>query len=156
MKRLQNGSGFTILEVIVVILIFGIFASVAVYSLSITRAMGRDNRRVSDISVMRAAMSQYWLQKASYPQNDPVDLGRPGIGADRFSSDGFVAKDQNVTGSVILDQIPVGPTAGEYYRYHGSSKGYSLRFRTERQTAYGIAGTWYAHASGVDQEDSEK
>ena len=156
MKRRHTGPGFTILEVIVVILIFGIFAAVAVYSLSVTRAMGRDDRRVSDISVMRAAMSQYWLQKASYPQNDPVDLGRPGTGADGLTTDGFVSKEQPGPGIVILDQIPTGPSSGEYYRYHGSAKGYSLRFKTERQTAYGAAGTWYAHAGGVDQEYTEK
>ncbi len=137
------------------ITIIGILAAVSVYSLSISRASNRDSKRVSDISVMRAALSQYWLQKASYPIGGPVDLGKPGANADRLANVGFIARDAQAD-VIFLDRIPTPPSAGEYYRYHGSNQGYSLRFKTERLTAYGPAGTWFAHSGGVDQEDLEK
>ena len=152
---MKRSRGFTLLELLVVLLIVGILAAIGVYSLSITRAMNRDTKRVSDISVLRASLSQFWLQKATYPQADPVDLGRPGANADRIANSGLVAA--NVQDSpTFLDAVPTGPKAGEYYRYHGSAHGYSIRFITERPTAYGAAGTWYAHSDGVDHEDSEK
>lgn len=155
MFKLTRRSGFTILEALIVIIVVGILAAVAIYSLNITRASSRDSKRVSDISVMRAAMSQYWLQKASYPVSTPVDLGKPGVGADVLSGSGFTSKDQQLVPPVFIDQVPTGPKVNEYYTYHGSAEGYSLRFTTERPTAYGVAGTWYAHANGVDRTDTE-
>ncbi len=149
-------SGFTILEALVVIATVGILAGVAIYALNITRASNRDNKRISDVSVLRASLSQYWLQQASYPVSVPVDLGRPGTNTDRLTRDGFVASDHAAT-PVYLNRMPRGPKANEFYRYHGSSSGYSLRFKTERKTVYGAAGTWIAHSTGgVDQEDMEK
>ena len=155
MKRARLAPGFTFLELMVVVLVIGILAAAAIYSLNITRAMNRDAKRTSDVSVIRAALTQYWLQKASYPQSDPVNLGSSGTGADRLTGAGFAPSD-NATPPIFLDHVPTAPKAGEYYRYHGSVRGYSLRFATERQTAYGPAGVWYAHAGGVDTEDSEK
>ncbi len=155
MFKLHRRAGFSILEALIVIVVVGILAAVAMYSLNITRATSRDAKRVSDVSVMRAAMSQYWLQKATYPVSTPVDLGRVGAGADVLASSGFVGADQQPVPPIFIDQVPVGPKVNEYYRYHGSADGYSLRFTTERPTAYGVAGTWYAHANGVDTVDTE-
>jgi len=153
--RLNLKRGFTILELLVVIAAVGILATVAIYSLNITRAMSRDSKRVSDISVIRAALTQHWLQKAAYPTADPVDLGRPGTGAEVLAGNGFTARDQ-IVDPVFLSKIPTGPKVNEYYRYHGSTQGYSLKFTTEKDTAYGKAGTYYAHSGGVDTEDAEK
>ncbi len=147
--------GFTILEVIVVILFIGILAAAAVYSLNITRASNRDAKRISDVAVIRAALSQYWLQQATYPASVGVDIGRPGTGTNKLVVGGFVGADSNVS-PVYLDRVPVGPKSNEYYRYRGSSAGYSLRFVTERQTIYGTQGRWYVHSTGIDQEDAEK
>lgn len=152
--KLHKFKGFTILELLVVVTVVGILAAVAIYSLNITRAMSRDSKRVSDISVIRAALTQHWLQKAAYPASDAVDLGKPGANADVLGGNGFTAKDQAIE-PIFLQQVPVGPKAGEYYRYHGSAGGYSLKFTTERASAYGVAGTYYAHSGGVDKVDQE-
>ena len=155
MKR-HLKSGFSILEAIIVVIFVGILASVAVYSLSLTRASGRDTKRVSDVAVIRASLTQFWLQKATYPVvQAPIALGKPGVGADLLTGDGFVSAASNGT-PVYLQAIPQAPSAGEYYVYHGSASGYSLKFTTERPTAYGAAGVWYGHASGVDKIDDEK
>lgn len=153
MKRLK--SGFTILEVLIVIVFVGILAAVAIYSLNVTRAGNRDSKRVSDVSVIHSAITQFWLQQATYPGSVAVDLGKSGAGADKLTASGFVAADSN-SSPVYLSQIPRPPNTNEYYRYHGSASGYSLRFITERATAYGPAGSWYMHSGGVDKEDAEK
>jgi prepilin-type N-terminal cleavage/methylation domain-containing protein len=153
--RISKMKGFTILELLVALLAVGILATVAIYSLNVTRAMSRDSKRVSDVSVIRAALTQHWLQKAAYPMADPVDLGRAGTGAEVLAGNGWVAQDQAFE-PIFLQRIPTGPKAGEYYRYHGSTQGYSLKFTTEKETAYGPPGTYYAHSGGVDTEDAEK
>ncbi len=154
MRRLSLRSGFTILELLIALLIVGILGTFAVYALNVSRAMSRDAKRVSDVSVLRSSLSQYWLQKASYPTSAAVELGKPGSSALGLTTDGFV--NSNTGSNVILSTLPVGPSVGEYYVYTGSDNGYSLKFRTERATAYGKAGTYFAHASGVDQQDTEK
>jgi len=145
--------GFSVLELLIVIAVVGIMAAVAVYSLSVTRASNRDAKRISDIAVLRASLSQHWLQKATYPQSEKVDLGRPGAQADKLTGNGFIAREVEAS-PVYMLQVPVGPKANEYYTYRGSSQGYSLRFVTERPSAYGAAGAYYAHADGVNREDT--
>jgi prepilin-type N-terminal cleavage/methylation domain-containing protein len=150
----RRQSGFSILELLIVLAIVGILASVAIYALGVSRATSRDSKRVSDVSVLRSSLSQYWLQMARYPVSDGVDLGVPGGPAVGLTTEGFVG--QQGGGSVILPSLPIGPSSGEYYVYKGTNNGYSLMFTTERATAYGPAGTYFAHASGVDQQDVEK
>lgn len=145
--------GFSILELLIVLVIVGILGAIAVYTIGVSRATSRDAKRVSDISVLRSGLSQYWLQKAVYPTSEPIALGKIG-GAVGLTSNGFVDADGG--GTPILTQLPLGPKTNEYYIYHGSSKGYSLKFTTEKDTAYGKSGVYYAHAGGVDQEDVEK
>ncbi|MFA5935693.1 MAG: type II secretion system protein [Patescibacteria group bacterium] len=152
--RSRLKSGFSILELLLVLAIIGILGAVAIYALSVSRATTRDAKRVSDISVMHSGLTQYWLQKASYPVSDPIDLGKTGSNAVGLTTNGFTGADGG--GVVILQRIPVGPRANEFYRYKGTANGYSLRFTTERETAFGPGGTYYAHASGVDQQDVEK
>ncbi len=153
---MKTKGGFTILELLIVLAIVGTLVGVAVYSLGVSRAKTRDAKRVSDVSVIRSSLSQYWLQKASYPvtQGEGVLLGSQGANADGLTSEGFIGKSGG--GAVILPMVPVGPKSGEFYRYKGATGGYSLQFKTERDTAYGKAGTYFAHSGGVDQEDTEK
>lgn len=146
--------GFSILELLIVLAVVGLLGSVAVYTIGVARASSRDAKRVSDISVLRSSLSQYWLQKASYPTSEEVELGKPGSNAIGLTANGFTG--QGGQGAIILSTLPVGPKSGEFYVYKGSGEGYSLRFTTERATAYGPAGTYYAHAGGVDMEDTEK
>lgn len=156
MLKKHHTSAFTVLELLIVMIFVGFLAAIAVYALSVTRAGNRDLKRVSDVSVIQAGLSQYWLHKASYPESSPVDLGKPGSRADTLTSSGFMSREDQTSAPVLLQRIPLGPKGGEYYRYHGSVQGYSLRLKTERQTVYGPAGTWYAHSGGVDQKDVEK
>jgi len=154
MKR-NNLPGVTIPELLIGLLVIGIVIAIFVYALGVQRATSRDSKRVSDISVMRASFSQFWLQKASYPPSDGVSLGQPGSGAERLGGNGITSV-SDATTPVFLDSFPVGPSTNEYYAYRGNGQGYSLKFMTERATAYGPAGTYYGHSSGLDKLDEIK
>ena len=148
--------GFTLLEVLVVVLIVGLLGAAGTYGLCLSRAMNRDAKRLSDVSVIRAALTQYWLQSASYPTaQEYIDVGRASASTHRLTSSGFTGTDA-ASSAVLLSRVPIGPRTNEYYGYRGSVHGYSLRFITERETVYGPAGTWYAHSNGVDGEDATK
>lgn len=147
--------GFTVLEALIVLAVFGLLATMAVLSLNSARASLRDAQRLSDVSVVRSALSQFWLEKATYPQSAGIDLGRAGSNAERLSAAGFVAStDQTLP--IYLSRVPTGPKVDEYYRYHAGANGYSIRFQTETKTDLGLANVYFAHASGIDLEDVEK
>ncbi len=147
--------GFTLLEIVIVIAVFGLLATLAVLSLNGARASLRDAQRVSDVSVLRAGLGQYWLEKATYPVSDGMTLGQLGGGSEKLSNAGFVAVEDPST-PVYLDRVPTGPKVGEYYQYRGGPSGYSIRFQTETRTDVGDANVYYAHATGIDNEDVNK
>lgn len=147
-------SGFTVLELLIVVAVFGLLATLAILSFNSARAKLRDAQRISDVSVLRASLSRYWLEKATYPSNQNLELASPGSNSDRLTANGFTAASEST--QIYLERVPVGPRSGEYYRYTGGPNGYSIRFRTERDTALGKPNIYYAHASGIDQEDVEK
>lgn len=152
--KIHLRAGFSVLELLVVIAVIGVMGAAAVYALNVSRAKARDAVRVSDISVLRSGLSQYWLQKAAYPVSSGVELGKADQHADGLTTNGFVGQDGG--GTVILPAVPLGPRPQEFYRYKGTVTGYSIRFITERDTVFGKAGTYYAHAGTVDGEDLEK
>jgi prepilin-type N-terminal cleavage/methylation domain-containing protein len=133
-------SGFTILELLIVIAAIGLLVMLGALSLSSARARLRDTQRVSDVSVLRSTLSQYWLEKATYPVSDGINFGQ---------TDPAVL-------APYLPRVPVGPKPNEFYKYRGGAQGYSLRFQTERDTAFGRSGVYYAHTSGIDTKDEIK
>lgn len=153
-KHLGARGGFTILEILIVIAVFGLLATLAVLSLNSVRTRLRDTQRLSDISQLRAGLSQYWLDKATYPVSAGVNLGQSGTNTDVLTASGFAAR--NTATPPIYMNVPTGPKSGEYYRYHGGPNGYTLRFQTESDTTLGKANVYYAHSSGIDNADEEK
>jgi len=155
MQLLKAKSGFTVLEILIVVAVFGLLATLAALSISSSRARMRDAQRLSDISVLQSALSQHWLEKATFPVSAGVLLGVPGTNTDVLTGSGF-ASAADAKAPIYLQHVPTGPKSGEYYKYHGGASGYSLRFQTESDTTFGKANVYYAHSSGVDQRDEEK
>jgi prepilin-type N-terminal cleavage/methylation domain-containing protein len=148
--------GFSLVELMVVMGIIGLLATVAVFSLNNSRMSSRDAKRLSDIQTLRSALEQNWLTNAAYPlaDNPGKDLGKASDATLVLTSNGFEA---TPTGAVYLPLVPVGPKANEYYHYTATiSTGYAIRFTTELKTPYGVAGTYYAHSGGVDTDSSSK
>lgn len=143
--------GFTIVEMMVVVAIIGLLASVSIAVLSVARAKSRDAKRVSDIQVIRAGLENYWLRNAAYPSEaTAINVGSPTYAV--LSASGF--EEAPGTGEVYLI-IPAGPREGEYYQYQSTvSTGYALRFTMERDSTFGPAGTYYAHSDGTPDTDS--
>ncbi|MBP6945103.1 prepilin-type N-terminal cleavage/methylation domain-containing protein [Patescibacteria group bacterium] len=154
MRRLKPG--FTILEILIVLAVFGLLATLAVLSLNSARARVRDAQRLSDVSTISAGLSRYWLEKATYPSSAGIELGKPGSNAEVLSAGGFEAR-QSAQQPIYLDRLSTGPKVNEFYYYKGGANGYSIRFVTESDTDLGKANVFYAHANGViDGKDEEK
>ncbi len=61
--------GFTLIEILVVIAIIGILATIITASLSTSKAKGRDARRIADIKTIQAALELYYNDNLMYPKN---------------------------------------------------------------------------------------
>lgn len=68
MKRKQNG--FTLLEVMVVVVILGILASFVVPNLLGNKEKADQQKAVSDISALEQALDMYKLDNSVYPTTD--------------------------------------------------------------------------------------
>lgn len=67
LKRDKNSRGFTLIEILVVVAIVGILASVVLVSLNTTRVNARDTARVATIKEVQKALELYFSDTGYYP-----------------------------------------------------------------------------------------
>ncbi len=63
----KNQKGFTLLELLVVIGIIGLLASILVVNLTSTRRRARDTKRVADVRNLQTAGEDYYGRSGKYP-----------------------------------------------------------------------------------------
>jgi len=66
-KMFQGRKGFTLIEVLIVIAIIGLLASVVLVGMGPFRARGRDARRIADLREVQNALELYYTKDNSYP-----------------------------------------------------------------------------------------
>lgn len=63
----KSQKGFTLIEILIVVAIIGILASVALVGLRPVQSKGRDARRISDLRQVQAALELYFSKNGQYP-----------------------------------------------------------------------------------------
>ena len=76
-------SGFTIVELLIVIVVIGILAGLVITTFNGIQQKARDTERETDIKAMHAQVEAYWAQKGFYPSLTELN--------DRTATTGFVA-----------------------------------------------------------------
>lgn len=66
-KKLNSVSGFTLIEIMVVVAIIGVLSAIAIIGGLSARKVARDNQRVSDISLIQLKLEAYRDQNGVYP-----------------------------------------------------------------------------------------
>ena len=123
---LNKQSGFTLVEIVIVIAIIGVLAAVTVVALKPQEifANGRNSRRVSDVGSMNSSIGQ-WLAREGLSETDPyTTLGLIGgtiqaiNTADGISTaDGVAASTvSQLTSAGYLQAIPSDPDGSTEYR----------------------------------------
>lgn len=90
MKNKQKG--FTLIEVLIVVAIIGLLASIVLVGLGSFRARGRDARRVADLRQTQNALELYYTKNSAYPTSASwsaleAALVGAGIGVSKLSND---------------------------------------------------------------------
>jgi prepilin-type N-terminal cleavage/methylation domain-containing protein len=105
---MSKSRSFTLIEILVVVFIIGLLASLIIINLASTRANARDAKRISDLTTVASALQLYYADKHEYP------LQRSGNDCEKFNSlvdddlyaahylEGTTAKNKSTTDSYCL------------------------------------------------------
>src|SRR5215467_1052819 len=70
MSRRQQQAGFTLIEIMVVILILGLLATLVVQSLRGATDKAKRTKAMADIAELKTALDRYYIDNGSYPSGD--------------------------------------------------------------------------------------
>jgi len=112
MMRRGLNRGFTLLEMLTVIVIIGLLSTIGYVSYESVKVRARDTKRVSDAKQLQTALELYFEGNSSYPSDGtPGDNGQL-LGFEetrRFSDAGFAPSQQ---GTVYMMNVPKNPMPG--------------------------------------------
>lgn len=120
MKGKISKRGFTLIELIIVVAIIGILASIVLVGLGGFRAKGRDARRIADLRQTQNALELYFAKCGVYPGTSGSGTG----GCVSTAVNTWALLTTALTGAGIgVNQIPDDPLTGRDYGYCEASVG---------------------------------
>lgn len=96
---MSNKKAFTLLELLLVIIILGVLASLITSNFFTSLKKGRDAKRKGDLEQIQRALELYYEDKKAYPTT--LNFGQS-------------LTDQN-TGKVYMQKLPTDPSSSNYY-----------------------------------------
>ncbi len=121
--NLKFRKGFTLIEVLIVVAIIGILASVVLVGLGPLQRQGRDARRISDLKQVQAGLELYYNKCGYYPGNAENGATCAGYAANNTWA-GLVTA---LTGSNIgVSNVPHDPNAARDYFYEANGTSYVI------------------------------
>lgn len=104
--------GFTIVELLIVIVVIAILAAISTVAYSGIQSRARDASRLADIQAINKAIMSYYAVHGTYPN----ETASPGIGATETSQDTAGTFLEHLKNAGFLPQVPLDPTnTGAYY-----------------------------------------
>ncbi|MDO8341341.1 MAG: type II secretion system protein [Candidatus Woesebacteria bacterium] len=113
MKKLK---GFTLVELLVVISLIGVLATLIFANLNAARERARDAVRKSDLRNIQTALRLYYNDNAGYPSNSGYNIIGCGSGASPVSCVYGEAWTRDVT---YMNILPDDPLSSQGYSYLG-------------------------------------
>lgn len=118
-RRRGYSEGFTLIEIMVVILILGLLATIVVQSLRGSVDKAKRTKAEADISSLKTALDRYYLDNGSYPTTDQglqalISAPTSGQIPTNYEQGGYI------------ERVPPDPW-GHGYFYQSDGNGYILK-----------------------------
>jgi len=118
-NRRQNQGGFTLIEIMVVILILGLLATIVVQSLRGATDKAKHTKAQADLHELQTALDRYYLDNGYYPSTDQglqALVTRPSSGQipNSYEEGGYVQR------------VPLDPWGNQYF-YQSDGNTYTLK-----------------------------
>lgn len=107
----SSGKGFTLIEMLIVVAIIGILASVVIIGIGPAQKKGRDSRRAADLRETQTGLELYFNKNGVYPKT--------GTDVSNWASLQAFLK----SASIGVTQIPDDPTTSKHYQYASDVSG---------------------------------
>lgn len=112
MKQIKNQSGFTIVELLIVIVVIGILAALVITTFTGIQKKARDTERQTDIKAIHGQLEAYYAEQGKYPtlanMNDATWRADNVKGLDLDA-----LKDPRGTASTLVDSVQADAYAYE-------------------------------------------
>ncbi len=92
MRTIHTKKGFTLIEILIVVSIIGLLASIIFVGLGSARAKGRDARRIADLRSIQTGLELYFSKNGKYPDT-LTTLTAAGIGVTKVPKDPTTVSD---------------------------------------------------------------
>ncbi len=127
-NNVKKISGFTLIEMVVVIAVIGVLMTIAFRGTAAIQGSARDVKRVKALNDMRAFLEQYYTQNGSYPNHDTDCVPSNAQGSPNRWSD--LATDLANAGIVdAASDIANDPTKAHQYCYVSNASSNSTDYR---------------------------
>ncbi len=137
MAKNQQKSGFTLIEILIVVAIIAILASVVLIGLGPTQQAGRDARRVSDLQEIQNGLELWYNSCGIYPGTNHCTVGTAGATWTAFQG--------VLTGAGLgISSVPNDPSSGQNYDYGYSAGNTSYLLEATMENGSGTVFNNYA------------
>ena len=126
MKRAKQ-TGFTIVELLIVVVVIGVLATIIIVSYSGAQSKAKDARRQNDMHIISGALNLYKSENFVYPTsslNGPGGWETSSVNPNQFL---LSLKTKNDLATIPVDPINTTAKAYWYYRYDAGSYGCDVK-----------------------------
>lgn len=117
LELVRGRKGFTLIEILIVVAIIAILASIVIVGLGPAQQSGRDARRLSDLTSIQNGLELYY-QKCGYYPGAAVPSGSSCTGWTATDFAGLSGANGALTDSDLgINSVPDDPTGGKHYEY---------------------------------------
>jgi type II secretion system protein G len=132
MKKTTSRLGFTLIEILVVMVIIGILSAIGLGSFTASQQKARDSQRKGNLKSIANALEVYYNDWGQYPQSDSGMIVGCGDPASPSACE-WLKPFENSNGTIYMVELPGEPLSSGAYHYVAADDGrsYQLYARLE-------------------------